>query len=54
MMLVMIVMDIPMGDIGLELLQKTPGKTPILNIEGSNGGPKAIRYQWSLLNCGQN
>ena len=54
MMLVMIVMDLPMGEEGLERLPKTPGKTPILNIEGSNGGPKAIRYQWSLLNCGQN
>ena len=43
-----------MGEEGLELLPKTPGKTPILNIEGSNGGPKAIRYHWSLLNCGQN
>ncbi|MFN9510820.1 MAG: hypothetical protein ACK6AO_17560 [Planctomycetota bacterium] len=31
------------GDIGLERLPKTPGTTPILNIEGSNGGPKAIQ-----------
>jgi hypothetical protein len=52
MTLAMIVMDIPVGDIGLELLRKTPGKTTILMVEGSNAGPKAIQTHPKSLRCG--
>jgi len=40
------------GDIGLELLRKTPGKTTILIVEGSKAGPKAIQTRPKSLRCG--
>ena len=46
-------LSLRMGDIGLEPLQKTPGKTTFLIVEGSNAGPMPIRTHPKSLACGR-